>query len=289
MTRGRVGAVLCVVGIALGLLTAPEVVRFASGNDRSANEAVLITNQTERFILPPHATYGIWSEDEDNSGYSEHGCSLVDDRGRPIKLNDSAWSVSTTTGEFEYQFDTGDGKVTARDCVARGAEYSIRPWLEVSALDLLGLLTGVTLLVIGIALLALALIRKHRPQDDSSRTRRLPWRWLLLSVTASVVITQVMFTFTAILAVSEWGVLDTAGAFRMAFKSQPEGLWVLLALLGVATLVALGRRQDRANLRREFTENSRTTLIVVPLIAWFVLAPLLMAAALLAPGVMEQW
>ena len=50
-----------------------------------------------------------------------------------------------------------------------------------------------------------------------------------------------------------------------------------------------GRRQDRANLRREFTENSRTTLIVVPLIAWFVLAPLLMAAALLAPGVMEQW
>jgi hypothetical protein len=89
-----------------------------------------LTKQKQRIVVPAHKTYGIWADDKDNSGYGYGDCSIVDDQETPVQLKEpQGYTVHSESefGGFDYEFETGHGKLTVLNCKGFGAEFSVRP------------------------------------------------------------------------------------------------------------------------------------------------------------------
>lgn len=136
MNRSRVLAVLGWGGIASLLLGVAFTVTtpFAAGIDLPSTKppegTIRLTKQEQRIDVPANKTYGVWYEDANNSGYSVGPCTILDDHRKRIPLKEpSGYTVTWESefGDFEYEFNTGNGKLTVLNCLSHGAQASIRP------------------------------------------------------------------------------------------------------------------------------------------------------------------
>ena len=140
MSRSRVLAVLgwggfaaVVVGVALTVF-APYLAGVESGDPGPPEGTIQLTKQEQRIVVPAHKTYGIWAEDTDNNGYGIGACTVVDDRGKPVRTQEPngyyTEGSESEWGDFAYEFQTGSGKLTLLDCKGDGAEFSVRPLMR---------------------------------------------------------------------------------------------------------------------------------------------------------------
>ena len=117
---GWVGLLVCVLAIAA--VSVPGA-RFERA---SSDHGVRLDGSTQHISLPAHKKYGIYIDDANNSGYSEE-CSAADANGRPVRLADPSWNVSSSdTEELDYVFNTGSGELTF-DCSVPGERVTVRP------------------------------------------------------------------------------------------------------------------------------------------------------------------
>lgn len=108
--------------------------------------------------------------------------------------------------------------------------------------------------------------------------RRVPWRWGLLFVTASVAINVTFFSIDILSAYGQFSrSTDLATYLRFAWRSTLVGLWLLLVMLALGTYFALGRTKALTTIRTELAGRSRAVPIVTAVAAFFVVAPALVA------------
>jgi hypothetical protein len=145
LTRlSRVGLACLVLALAAVAIPGTGFVRAVTGAEVSLDAGSV------HLMLPADRTYGIYADDDDNSGYSER-CGIVDADGRQVRLSDPGWSMSSSdTENLDRVFNTGDGDVTI-SCDMSGATASTRPVPNYTAMLLGGLLAAL-LGAIGIGL-----------------------------------------------------------------------------------------------------------------------------------------
>ncbi len=93
----------------------------------SAHQPIRLTDSPQHLTLAAHATYGIYVNDANNSGYSLR-CSGADADGTPIRMDyNPPPSVSTSATEtLDVVFNTGSGDITLA-CSTPGATAIARP------------------------------------------------------------------------------------------------------------------------------------------------------------------
>lgn len=141
----RLGMVVC--ALAFVAVAVPGI-----GFIKAHADAGFPVSGITELSLPAHATYGVYVDDADNSGYSL-SCTARDDAGGEIVVGGPSWSIGfSDTENLDAQFDTGSGEVTL-NCSSDSAEIRVRPLPNDRAL-LLGFVVAGMLAMAGIALLA---------------------------------------------------------------------------------------------------------------------------------------
>lgn len=143
---GWAGLIIAVVGgVIIGVVGADI--------DTGRRPGVNLNGSTQHVHLPAHQKYGIYIDDENNSGYSED-CSAVDSEGRSVRLKDPSWSISSSDTEtLDLVFDTGSGVLTF-NCSVPGERVTAKPVSNplraISAVAAAGILecAGVTMIVV---------------------------------------------------------------------------------------------------------------------------------------------
>ena len=153
---GWVGLLLCVIAVVAVALPGVGYARTSS------DDGVLLDTSSQRVHLPAHEKYGIYIDDADNSGYSD-SCSAVDRDGRPIRIKDASWSMSSSDTEtLDYVFDTGSGELTI-DCLVAGERVTTRPVPNFGALAL-GVAIAAVVGLAGAAMLIIWLVSRSQRQ-----------------------------------------------------------------------------------------------------------------------------
>lgn len=138
--------------IACGLALAAVALPGSSYLQALTEDGVHLDGGPVEVSLPADTRYGIYVNDADNSGYSV-GCTAVDDRGNPRRMEFPPWNISSSDTEvLDLAFNTGTGRLTV-SCNVPGAEVSLRPVPNIRAL-LLGLALAGLLACLAVALFA---------------------------------------------------------------------------------------------------------------------------------------
>ncbi len=163
-TKGLVGLALCALAVVCVIVPGIGFIGAVTA------KAVVLADGPHPVTLPAHKTYGIYFDDTDNSGYTEQ-CMVTDD-GRPVKLSDAGWSISSSATEtLDLEFDTGSGHLVIA-CTTSAERMVTRPVPNFMSM-VIGLGLGFLLGVAGFVVLAVWLLdgfagrrEKRRREDD---------------------------------------------------------------------------------------------------------------------------
>ena len=156
---GWVGLLLCLMAIVA--VTVPGV-----GYLQARDDGMRLDGSPQHLVVPAHQTYGVYVNDDDNSGYSER-CSAVDEGDqREIRMRSPDWSMgSSDTEVLDLVFDTGSCKVSI-SCSVPGEKVTVRAVAHYAAM-LIGVAAAAIFGFLGAGtLIAWAVIRSrvNRPR-----------------------------------------------------------------------------------------------------------------------------
>lgn len=146
------GGLLCAVAVVALAVPATAYVRALNGTELALGRGPHVLQ------LPADTTYGIYVNDQDNSGYTEN-CSIRDADGNGIALEGPPWTITASeTQRLDAVYNTGSGDLTI-NCSVPNEQVSTRPVPNTQGL-LLGILLAGTLACAGIALLIIPIARR---------------------------------------------------------------------------------------------------------------------------------
>ncbi|MER6940452.1 hypothetical protein ABTX24_18890 [Nocardioides sp. NPDC127514] len=125
----------------------------------SADDGVAVADAPVTVEAPAHRTWGIYTDDADNSGYSAF-CSVNDSAGRPVEFRDPGATVSASETEMlDHEFTTPEDGTFTVECQADNASVRVGPVGNLPSV-LIGTLIAAGLGLTGIALGVLWLTRR---------------------------------------------------------------------------------------------------------------------------------
>lgn len=116
---GMIDLVLCALAVLAVVMPGVSYVHAL------ADDGIHLDGGPEHIRLTPHARYGIYVDDVDNSGYT-FGCTARDAEGRQVRMRNPSWSISSSdTENLDFVFDSGAGDLTL-DCEVPGERVTVR-------------------------------------------------------------------------------------------------------------------------------------------------------------------